>query len=71
MLSQRITDECRGKVVLKIGGIERIEVTERAYWSDAAGVLAVNVAPDAEQLADIKARKGEFIDAAVLKKPVP
>jgi hypothetical protein len=55
-----------GKMVQGSGFVknEYLEVTERAYWSNAASVPADQVKPDLEQLAHIKANKGNMLDEA-------
>lgn len=57
-----------GKKVLEISRTKYLEVTERAYWSNAAGTLASDVHPDLEQLKQIKAQKGNMLDEAQIKR---
>ena len=56
-------------ITIMLGGNELIETVEQAYWSDVAGVPASEIRPDLEQLARIKATKGNMLDEAqILRK---
>lgn len=66
-----------GKKVLQLSGVqvrdkyiphEYVEVIETAYWSNAAGIPAAQVQPDAEQLAHIRATKGNMLDEAQIRR---
>lgn len=56
-------------ITIVLSGKEFIETIEKSYWSDGASVLASEIKPDLEQLAQIKAKKGNMLDEAqILRK---
>lgn len=57
-----------GKPILTIGGKQFVEVTEAGEWSDGASIPVEQIKPDSEQLAQIKQKKGDVLDAANLAR---
>jgi hypothetical protein len=56
-------------ITIVLNGKEFIETVEKTYWSDGASIPVENIKPDLEQLARIKAQKGNMLDEAqILRK---